>query len=80
MIRPRSRLARMLLVLAVAAAIMAGLAGAWTVAGGLAEAADPWLRPFVPVLDTVSAVLSGHDCPPASTALEVSAAQPQLHC
>ena len=80
MIRARSRLARVLLVLTVVAAIIAGAAGAWTVAGGLADAADPWLRPFVPVLDTVSAVLSGHDCSAASTGLEVSAARPQLAC
>lgn len=80
MIRARFQLVRMLLVLTVVAAIVAGLAGAWTVAGGLAEAADPWLRPFVPVLDTVSAVLSGEGCSTASTGLEVSAARPQLSC
>lgn len=80
MIHARSQLACMLLVLTVLTAIVAGLAGAWTVAGGLAEAADAWLRPFVPVLDAVSAVLSGEGCPAASTGLEAGAARPQLSC
>ncbi len=80
MIRARSSLACVLLILTVGAAIFAGLAGAWTVAGGLVEAADPWLRPFVPVLDTVAAALTGQGCAAASVGLEVAAAQPQLAC
>lgn len=80
MIRARCPLACMLLILTVGAAIVVGLAGAWTVAGGLVEVADPWLRPFVPVLDTFSAALSGYDCSAASPGLEVSAARPQLAC
>jgi len=80
MIRARSQLACMLLIVTVVAALVAGFAGVWTVAGGLAEAADPWLRPFVPVLDEVSAKLSGYDCHATPAGLEVSAALPHLAC
>lgn len=62
MTRPRSPLPRSLLIIAVGTLILAGLVGAWIVMGGLVETADPWLRPFVPVLDSVYAMLSGHDC------------------
>lgn len=63
----RSRFPRTLLIIAVGTLSLVGLAGAWIGAGGLAETADPLLRPFVPVLDTVSAMLTGHDCQAART-------------
>ncbi|MDZ7708490.1 MAG: hypothetical protein U5J97_11485 [Trueperaceae bacterium] len=58
----RSRFPRTLLIIVVGTLSLVGLAGALIGANGLAETADPVLRPFVPVLDAVSAMLTGHDC------------------
>ncbi len=58
----RSRFPRTLLIIPVGMLSLVGLAGAWIGASGLAEMADPLLRPFMPVLDTVYALLTGHDC------------------
>lgn len=80
MTRPRSPFAFTLLIVVVGAAILAGLAGAWTLTGALVESADPWLRPFVPVLDTVSAALSGQECAATRVAPEVTTLRPVLAC